>query len=293
MIVAQRKGSMAVAVLLAFCWSSWSPARAAAHGAIDEQIATLASRIKEDPQNAALYLKRGELHSYHLDWDAAIADYDRAAQLDPTLAGVDLARGKTLLHAGSPTRAKSALDRFLAKHPEHAGALATRARVLVILGQRHAAAADYTRAIAAAERLDRPNPEYYLERARALAAEGGGHVAQALHGLDEGVSRLGPIVALQLFAIEIELAGKRYNAALARLETLAAQSPRKEAWLAHRGDILEQAGRAPEARLAYEQALAAIESLPARHRTTGATAKLEAEIRAALARGIAHVEAAQ
>ena len=105
--------------------------------------------------------------------------------------------------------------------------------------------------------------------------------------------RLGPIVALQLFAIEIELAGKRYDAALARLETLAAQSPRKEAWLAHRGDILEQAGRAPEARLAYEQALAAIESLPARHRTTGATAKLEAEIRAALARGIAHVEAAQ
>ena len=282
---------MAVAVLLAFCWSSWSPARAAAHGAIDEQITTLASQIEEDPQNAALYLKRGELHSYHRDWDAAMADYDRAAQLDPTLAGVDLARGKTLLHAGSPTRAKSALDRFLAKHPEHAGALATRARVLVILGQRLAAAADYTRAIAAAERLDRPNPEYYLERARALAAEGGGHVAQALHGLDEGVSRLGPIVALQLFAIEIELAGKRYNAALARLETLAAQSPRKEAWLAHRGDILKQAGRATEARLAYEQALAAIESLPARHRSIGATAKLEAEIRAALARGIAHGEA--
>src|SRR2546430_4330955 len=172
MIVAQRKGSVVVAVLLAFCWSSWSTARAAAHGAIDEQIATLASRIKEDPQNAALYLKRGELHSYHLDWDAAIADYDRAAQLDPTLAGVDLARGKTLLQAGSPSQAKSALDRFLAKHPEHAGALATRARVLVILGQRLAAAADYTRAIAAAERLDRPNPEYYLERARVLAAEG-------------------------------------------------------------------------------------------------------------------------
>src|SRR5438093_394117 len=71
--MAQRKGSVVVAVLLAFCWSSWSTARAAAHGAIDEQIATLASRIKEDPQNAALYLKRGELHSYHLDWDAATA----------------------------------------------------------------------------------------------------------------------------------------------------------------------------------------------------------------------------
>src|SRR5947199_138843 len=183
MIVAQRKGSMAVAVLLAFCWSSWSTARAAAHGAIDEQIATLASRIKDDPQNAALYLKRGELHSYHLDWDAAIADYDRAAQLDPTLAGVDLARGKTLLQAGSPSQAKSALDRFLAKHPERAGALATR------------------------------------------------------------------------------------------------------------GAILEQAGHGPAARLAYEQSLAAIESRPARHRRTGATPKLQAEVRGARARGLAQVEA--
>src|SRR2546430_17243727 len=104
MIVAQRKGSVVVAVLLAFCWSSWSPARAVAHGAIDEQIATLARRIKEDPQNAALYLKRGELHSYHLDCDAAIAEYDRAAHLDPTLARVDLARRKTLLHAWPPNR---------------------------------------------------------------------------------------------------------------------------------------------------------------------------------------------
>ena len=279
-----------VAVLLALSCSWWFPVRAAAHGAIDEQITALTNRIKEDPQNAVLYLKRGELHRYHLDLDAAMADYERAARLDPTLAGVDLARGKTLLQAGSFSQANSALDRFLAKHPAHAEALATRARVLVVLGQRLAAAADYTRAIAAAESHGRPNLDYYLERARALAAEGGAHAAEALRGLDEGVRRLGPIIPLQLFAIELELAGQRYDAALARLDSLAAQSPRKEAWLAHRGDILAQAGRAVQARLAYERALAAIESLPARHRTTEATAKLEAQIRAALARGTAHGE---
>src|SRR6059036_2535053 len=236
-----------VTVLLAFSCFGWFPALAAAHGPIHEQIAALTNLLKEDPQNAALYLKRGELHSYHRHWPAALADYERAALLDPTLAAVDFARGKTLLHAGSPGQAKSALDRFLAKHPEHAEALATRARVLVILGERLAATADYTRAIAAMESLGRPKPEYYLERARALT-------------------------------------GKRYDAALARLDTLASQSARKESWLVRRGEILEQAGRAAQARLAYEQALAAIESLPARHRTTETTAKLEAQIRAALAR---------
>lgn len=280
-----------VAVLLAFAWSWVSPVRAGAHGPIHEQIAALTDRITEDPQNAALYLKRGELHSHHLDWPAALADYERAAQLDPTLAAVDFARGRTLLQAGRPTEARSALDRFLAKHPDHAEGLATRARVLVSLGHGLAAGADYTRAIAAAERLDRPNPEYYLERARALAAEGGDHADEALRGLDEGVRRLGPLMVLQLYAIDLELAGKRYDAALARLDTLAAQSPRKEPWLARRGEILEQAGRAAQARLAYEQALAAIESLPARHRQTEATARLEARIRAALARGNGHGEA--
>ena len=124
-----------------------------------------------------------------------------------------------------------------------------------------------------------------------MAAEEGVPVDEALRGLDEGLRRLGPLTTLQLFAIDFELANNRYEAALARLETITAQSPRKEPWLARRGEILEQAGRAAQARLAYEQALAAIESLPARHRTTEATAKLEAQIRAALARGNALVEA--
>jgi tetratricopeptide (TPR) repeat protein len=277
-------------VVLCLAWSWSFPWPAAAHGPIHEQIAALTSRIEADPQNAALYLKRGELQSHDRHWDEALADYARAAQLDPTLAAVDLARGKTLLHAGSPDRAKSALDRFLAAHPEHAEALATRARALVILGQRLVATADYARAIAATESRGRPNPEYYLERARALAGEGGDHIGRALRGLEEGIERLGPIMSLQLEAITLELAGKRYDAALARLDALAAQSPRQEPWLARRGAILEQAGRGAEARRAYEQALVAIEALPARHRAAEATARLEAELRAALARGSAHGE---
>ena len=271
---------------LALLFSGWviGVLPAVAHGPIDEQIATLSEQLQQDPQNAVLYLKRGALHSHHRDWNAALADYERAARLDRTLDVVDLARGRTLLAAGGYPQAKSALDRFLAKHPHHGEALATRARVLVKLAQPLAAAEDYTHAIAAGEGLDRPEPDYYLERARALAAARGDHVDEELRGLDEGIKRLGPIVTLQLEAINLELARKRYDAALARLGTIAAQSPRKEAWLARRGEILEQAGRVGEARLAYEEAVAAIGSLPPRHRMTRATTGLEAHIRAALAR---------
>src|SRR2546428_756963 len=76
------------------------------------------------------------------------------------------------------------------------------ARVLTRLGQHVAAAADFTRAIA---HEPDPLPEHYLERAQALAAEGEGHLDEALGGLDEGIQKLGPLVVLELLAIDLEL----------------------------------------------------------------------------------------
>ena len=278
----RRSVGVAVAVLSFFACLAVLPV--SAHGPLHEQIAALTAQIQQEPQNPELYLKRGELHSHDGKWEAALADYERAAKLDPRLAVVDLARGKTLLVAGRYAEARAAVDRFLANHPNHAEARAARARVSVKLGQNRAAVEDYTWAIDESVRRGRAIPEYYLERARACAAEGDAYVNEALRGLDEGMEKLGPLATLQLEAIALERTGKRYDAALARLETIAAQSPRKELWLARRGEILEQAGRVTQARLAYEQALAAMESLPTRHRKTRATTELEAHIHAALAR---------
>lgn len=250
-----------------------------AHGTLDEQIQAVTAQIAQDPSAAPLYLRRGELHRIHEDWDAALADYERAAALAPVDDTIDFLRGRALLQAGAPAPARMALDRYLARHPDHAEALITRARALRALAQFRAAAADYTRAI---ERLPRPDPDHYLERARIQVAAR--EVKAALAGLDAGIARLGPVPALQLFAIELELKRGRVDAALARLDTVAAQSPRQETWLARRGDILAQAGRRTEARSAYAAALAAIEALPAGARQTKAVIDLEGQVRNALAR---------
>ena len=249
-----------------------------AHDGLHEQIAEVTARIRRDPKNAALYLKRGELYRLHRDWTRAAADYDRAARLHPRLAEIDFARGRMLFEAGRPRPAQIALDRFLHEQPDHLEALITRGRVLVRLGQHAAGARDFTEAIARS-----PEPELFLERAQALSAGGGAHLDEALRGLDEGIARHGPLVTLQLYAIDLELRRKHYDAVLARLETVAAQSPRKETWLARRGEILALAGRAHEARAAFAAALAAVESLPASRRRTGAVTELEARVRAALA----------
>jgi tetratricopeptide (TPR) repeat protein len=255
------------------------PRSTAAHEGLHEQIAEVTARIKREPKNAALFLKRGELHRLHRNWDRALSDYRRAEMLDPNLDAVQFGLGRMYFEAGKPQQAKSRLDRYLSRHPNQVEALVTRARLLVKLGLRHAAANDYSAAIA---QSPEPKPEYYIERAKALAGEGPAGRQVALAGLDEGIKKLGPIVTLELFAIDLEVASRHYDAALERLERVAAQSQRKEAWLARRGEILRQAGRVAEAREAFSRALEALESLPAFRRNTKATVELENRVRAAL-----------
>ncbi len=250
---------------------------ALAHGPLHEQIEEVTKLIARFPDSAELYLKRGELHRHHRDWKAALADYDQSERLEPNLSLVDLYRGNLLLDASRLDEARKALDRFLDTCPDDGNGLLTRARVLAQLGEHLPAATDFSRAIA---RLDTPQPEYYLERAQALCAAQ--QTDDALCGLDEGMQRLGQIVTLQLFAIDLEIKQQRYDAALSRLEQIAAQSPRKEKWLLRRGEILQMAGRHDEARLALEATLRVIESLPASRRATKAIVELEKRLRALL-----------
>jgi tetratricopeptide (TPR) repeat protein len=263
------------------------------HADPDVEIADLTRRIEASPSDASLYLKRGELYRFRRDWQAAFADYHAASRLAPQLAAVDLARALAFHGAGLPVRALEAVDRFLAKHPEHVPARIARARILVRLGRRVEAAADYTRAIAAASipggpgagaPAEWPEPEYYLERAQVLAAEGGQHIAEAIRGLDEGIAKLGPAITLELAAVDLELERGQTQRAIARLESIEARSRRKESYRARRGEILERAGRLTEARRAYAEALSALDTLPDWKRKARTMEKLRASVESALDR---------
>jgi tetratricopeptide (TPR) repeat protein len=240
-------------------------------------IDLVAKQIEANPKSAVLYWRRGELYRLHLDWKLAESDYDRAAQLDPKLAAVDLARGKMWFESGQNDRAKVELDKFLDGQPNQVDALTTRARVLVKLGQRKAAVADFTRAI---EQMPKPMPEYFVERAQAQAEEG--EKEAALRGLNEGVKLFGASMTLQLYAIDLELALKHFDEALSRLEAISNRSERKEKWLARRGEILVLASRPGEAQKAFDASLVAIQSLPPRLQQTPAMLDLKKNVSAAL-----------
>jgi tetratricopeptide (TPR) repeat protein len=267
-----------ISLLCLFVCLALLPSFARAHEGLHEQIVAITAKIKREPRNASLYLQRGELHRLHRDWTRAAADYDRAARLRPDLKIVDLARGKMLFESGSFRRARLTLDRFLTHQPGHYEGLITRARVLARIELRREAIEDFTRALA---NPAVPDPDLYIERAQVTAGDEQ-LIDEALNGLEEGIKRLGPLVTLQLTAIDLELRRHNYEAALARLDAVTSQSERKETWLVRRGEILKLAGRQEEARLAFNAALVAIESLPPERRQSRAITTLQLRARSAL-----------
>ncbi|HZI64998.1 MAG TPA: tetratricopeptide repeat protein [Thermoanaerobaculia bacterium] len=252
---------------------------ASAHGDLHDQIREVTRQIARRPDDARLYLKRGELQRFHGETEAALADYDRAARLDPSLAEVDLGRGKSLLEAGRPAQARAALGRFLERRPDHADARLSLARVLVRLRLPVEADAQYAQAI----RLSgRPKPDLCFERATALAWAG--RLDSAVRVIDEGVAILGPLAALEDLGVSLDRRRGNYDGALARLDRIAAGKTRRETWLARRGEILAEAGRRAQARETLLAAKDSIDRLPESLRRTRAMVRLERDVKSTLDR---------
>jgi len=272
-ILTDKRWRRLLALLMAVCWAA--PVTLGAHADVDARVAALDRQIAANLRNGELYLKRAELHRLHQDWDVALADYQRAEQLTPDLE-VDFYRGRMWLDAGRLDLAKSALDHFLRIKPNHANALRVRARVLARRGDRLAAAADLSKALA---RLHKPTPDLYLERAQLLVSAGSAHIDGALRGIDQAIARFGPLVTLIQFAVDVETNRGHHMAALARIHTLPDVVKQLPTWMARRGDILLVAGHRKEAKVAYTAALTAIKRLPTQRRRTRAVVTLENRLR--------------
>jgi predicted Zn-dependent protease len=250
-----------------------------AHGDLHERIQVLNARLAIATNDAALLVQRAELHREHHDWLAAAVDLDQAQLIDPGLKRIDFFRARLARDMGDAANAQAYLDRLLTSVTNDVEAMTLRARVRAERGDAAGAVADYSLAIAWSRE---PQPEWVLERADLLAAQGQG--AAALRGLDEGVARLGNLIVLQSRALDLELARTNYSGALERLEAILRSAPRREAWLARQGDVLRLVGREAEARSAWREANKAIDVLPERWRTTEAMLALRQRINGELAR---------
>lgn len=262
--------------VLAILVVGMTPQMLSAHGDIHVQIDRLNPKIAKSP-SAELYVKRGDLYRLDENYTAALADFHRAEKLDPKLDAIYIGRGRSLFEAGRYKEALPALDQLMKMKPDHPDGRILRARTHAALGDHASALRDYDHVVGT---VPSPSPDCFLERATALMNLQ--RPQDAVRGLDEGISRLGNLQALQLAALEIEITRKQYDEALARIDRAMAPLQRKEQWLARRGEILHVSGRDDEARMAYTAALTSIAALPPIPRNAKPTRDLESRVQSLL-----------
>ena len=113
------------------------------HGA----IADYDRAIELDPENAEGYYNRGIAKSGLDDYHGAIADYDRAIELNPNYAEAYFLRGFAKHKLGDYRGAKADYDRAIELKPEDADAYSNRGIAKRKLNDYAGAVADYSRAI--------------------------------------------------------------------------------------------------------------------------------------------------
>ncbi len=264
-------------LLFSLALVSLAAVRLCGHGDVHLRINQLTEEIIRTPTNILLFLQRADMYRADGNFTNALMDLQSAERIDPKATRVGFFRGRIFLEAQMPELALASLDPYLASSPKDSEAFATRARALIKLGRFAQAAEDYTAAIT----ILSAGPELFIERAEAWRLAG--KAERSLQSLDEGIRRLGPLVTLELPAIDLEISLKRYEAAVSRIDTVSARLQRKETWLHRRGEILRLAGREEEARKSFREALQSLDRLPVTHRNTRATQELEARLQAALA----------
>lgn len=262
-------------------------APAAPHRGLHARIAELDVLLDEQPDDVEAWLTRADLHRRHGDLAAARADLDHARALPHCPPRADLVEAELHADAGEHASALRLLERHLDRRPDDDHAARRRARCLAAQGRLREALAAWDALLdPAAAFHDEPAPDDYMERLEltlgVVTLTPTQRLRRGRDGLDAGLARLGLAPALQLRAVELSEQLGEVDDALARLDTLAARSPRKERWLAERGDLLARAGRLAEARAAYEASLDALADLPARHRDLAAMHALHARVEASL-----------
>ncbi len=232
------------------------PREATTHGDLSEQIAAVTARIEGEPRRADLFLKRG--NSTGRTGTGLSRSPTTTAPLPSTPVWL-LSIWPAPPWASTPTRLRrpsprsSASSRGGPTTPTAARCAPGSLPGLVVRSRRRRTG-----------RGPSPCPPgrapSTTSSARALAAAD--RIDETLATLDEGSRRLGSVVTLELAATELEVSRARYDAALTRMDRLAATAPRKEQWLLQRREILERAGRPAEAREAFAAALLAVENPP-------------------------------
>jgi len=214
-----------------------------ADAAVAERIRMLSLRIEQDPDNQSLFLQRALAYAHNNQPELALADIGAAEAVDDPVQAA-FTHGLLFYKTGDYASAQPYFDRYLKAYPRHLGALKYRARLLRDAGQNRLALADYETLITLSDSLD---PGYYVATARLMAGLPDRGTDDALALLDARMAQLGPLSALQRYAIELERNRGNFQSAIQRMADLDQRLKATPQWQVEVAELLLLAGQPDEA----------------------------------------------
>ena len=219
------------------------------HVALWDDAVRRVERLGPKREDARIYFNRATVHRSDGHTIAALADYDRALELDPTLARALRGRAQVLIDEKRYGEALRDFDRLLELEPDQAITHAHRGLALMQSGRLHEAGHAFDRAIA----LGAKEPRVYLNRGLTRLQLGGlAAAASALADIERALA-LDPGYALGYYnrAIVFEQAanaGLRLRDALSPelMRVVAAQNFERACQLGHAAACERQRAQAEE-----------------------------------------------
>jgi tetratricopeptide (TPR) repeat protein len=220
-----------------------------AHGTRDVRIQELNQQLKQNPNNAELYLQRGRVWIDSQVWSHALDDTLRAERIQPELHEALYWQGYIHYRTQKFTQAKQCLERYITLAPQSPAGHTTLAQVHTEQKNYALAAQHFDLAIAADSN---PQPQRYIERYRVLRLMQPANPARIENGLKEGVARHGEIINLLELLVEWHQHQGQWTEALAWLNRYPEPLRQTPQWWLAKGHLLKHKGDTSEAQKAYQ-----------------------------------------
>jgi tetratricopeptide (TPR) repeat protein len=250
-----------------------------AHGDIHHRIDNIGKQLAKSPDDTTLLIQRGRLYLDAHHNREAKRDFNKALKLSPQNTAVYYYLAQVNVDAKENSEALKNIDIFL--HDENqeaprARGLALRGDILRVSGKPAEAAKAYAESL----QLKKTDalPDDYVRLADTYLEANASDTPQALQALDQGITQLGNLQALQQRAIDIELQSNQPQAAVKRIDQLIQQNKPSPYLLLDKGKILKSMGALPEANETFKTALAIIDEMSPIRRNTPAIQNVQADI---------------
>lgn len=221
-------------------------------------IKELNQLIQTKPDDAEVYLKRGELYREDSEYRLALKDFNMAERLNRNLSAIEFARARVYNDINRHELTEEHLLRFLGLEPANRKALRLLATHYIDREQYREADQVYGRII---ETFETPTLSFYFLRSQ--NRESYGDIEGALALIEEAIRLSQWTPMLEIKAVEYEMKLDNHQAAFERLDRLIEKEDRRRfRYYQKKAEVLLVIGDVAQAKANYKHAL---NSLDERH----------------------------